>query len=81
MVTENLSLFLATRKYYGHVCAVQRAAKQKGEELGRQPYIICVLEDEINFLAIKENHDKMRLNLFKTLLESTPIIFLVFVRT
>lgn len=41
--------FLATRNYCGHFCAVQSVFKQKGEELGRQSYIFCVLEDEIKF--------------------------------
>lgn len=46
---RKFKFFLATRTYSGHFCAVQSVFKQKGKELGRQSYIICVLEDEIKF--------------------------------
>lgn len=75
MVTENSSLFWPLENIMAIFCAVPSVFKQKGEELGRQPYIIYVLEGE-KILVIKEHHDKMCLNLLKTLLESTPSNFL-----
>lgn len=53
MVTEDLSLFWPLENIMAIFCAVQRVFKQKGEELGRELYTMCILEDEIKFWQLK----------------------------